>query len=168
MNKYIIGLIAMVGILAIFTLNLQPVNAYTGTAPATATVVDTISVTLTYDSGSSIAFGSLNSGTTNNPASNHLIITINPVTNVATDINQSASNFDDGIDTIAVNNLSVSSDSTLGNAVPMTASYPSPTLTNWTNVPNGESRNAYYWLTIPTAQPAGTYSTTISISVTKH
>ncbi len=170
MNKYIIGLMAMVGIIAIFALNLQPVSAYTGTAPATATVVDTISVTLSYnDSGSGITFGSLNSGSTNNPATNYLIIQVDAITNVATDINQSASDFTHSTDTIAVSNLNVSSDSTLGNAVAMATSYPSTTpFTDWTNIASGATKNAYYWLTIPNSQPAGTYQSAINIKVTKH
>jgi hypothetical protein len=168
--KYIFGLIALFGILAIFALNPQPVNAYTGITTATATVVDTISVTLSYnDSGTAITFGSLNSGTTNNPATNYLIIHMDAVTNVATDINQSASDFNHSTDIIAVSNLGVSYDSTLGDAVPMTTSYPSTTpFSDWTNIASGTSKSAHYWLTIPNAQPAGDYQSTINIKVTKH
>ena len=168
MNKYIIGLIALVGILTVFSSNLQLVNAAdTQAATATADVVDTISVTL---SGATISFGSLNSGTSNN-AGGPLTITIDAITNVATDINQSATgDLSDGVHTnITVDNLTYYSANTVGSAVNMSTSYASPTLAAWENIPvGGGSKSAYYWLNIPAAQPAGTYTTTISIKATKH
>jgi hypothetical protein len=175
MNKYIISLIALVGILAIFALNLSPVSAWSSTTQASATVVDTISVTLSYDSGTSLTFGNLNSGTTDNPATNHLIISIDPATNVATDINQSATgDFSGTSGSFALNNLkynATNDGSTSAEA--MAISYQNPTpFAAWTDIgiPSGSAitRNTYYWLSIPEAQPAGDYSTTINIQVTKH
>jgi spore coat protein U-like protein len=173
MNKYIIGLIALVGILAIFTLNLQPVSAWSGSTTATATVNGAIDVTLTYSSGSGIDFGNLNAGTSNNSATNHLTITINPVTNVATDISQNASGaFSDGNGhTFPVGNLWYEESGTeLATSPSMTTSYNTPFI-DWSNIaPTGstQTRDTYYWLSIPANQVAGTYSTTINIQVSQH
>ncbi len=173
MNKYIIGLIAMVGIIAIFAINLQPVSAWSGSTTATATVNGAISVTLSYSSGSGIDFGNLNEGTSNNSATNHLTINIDPVTNVATDISQKATgDFSDGLShTFAVENLWYEeSDTELATSPSMTTSYNTP-FSDWSNIaPTGSTitRDAYYWLSIPANQVAGTYSTTINIQVTQH
>ncbi len=171
MNKYIIGLIAMVGIIAIFASNLQAVNASSsGTATAKVTVSKTIDISV---SGGPIDFGSLSQGTTKSPATNNigspLNITIEADTNVQTDINQSATgDFIAGSNTLGIGNLTYFSSNSVGSAIEMTTSYTDSVLSGWQNISPGDSVNAYYWLTIPNSQPAGSYQTTINIQAIEH
>lgn len=178
MKRYINGLIAIMGILAVSVLLLQPGNAVTNNttaAQASATVRETISVTLSLsDAGGGVTFGNLDAGTNNNSASNNLNISIDVGTNVATNISQNATAFS-GPDSLAIGNLRYSNASGspgLTNSTAMTTSFPASPFTNWVNIakPTGSStyRDVFYWLTIPSAQTAGTYTTNIYVNVTAY
>ena len=177
MDKYKSGLLVLIGILAVSILFLQPGNAVsnnTTLAQVSATVSETISVTLSFTSGSGITFGSLNAGTNNNSATNNLNISIDIGTNVGTNISQNGTAFT-GPQSLALNNLQYSNASGaagLANSTAMTTSFSAPPFTNWVNIskPSGVNtfRDTYYWLTIPSAQTAGSYTTNIYINVTAY
>ncbi len=166
----IMSLIALIGALGILSMSLQPVTAAsTGTATAQVTVSETIDISVSYSGGSAITFGSLNSGTSNNPATNYLNIAIQSDTNVQTDINQSASgDFSGGGHTLGLSNLTYFSSNNQASAIPMTTSYTDSVLSAWQNISPGGSVTANYWLTIPNAQYPTTYSTTINIRAVRH
>lgn len=180
MKKFIIGLIALIGILIIFTMPIEPGNAATSnttTAGVTATVSETISVTLSFNlSGTGITFTNLIAGTNNQSADNNLNISIDYGTNVNTNISQRGTDFS-GPDTLTIGNLRYSNASGnpgLTNSTTMTTSFPSPPpYANWINIskPTGsvsQYRDTYYWLTIPTGLTAGSYTTNIYINVSKY
>ncbi len=172
LNACIIGLIT-IGILAFLATNLQTVNAAsTGTATASVTVLDTIDIVSSYnDSGSAITFGSLAAGTSNNEATNHLIISIQPDTNVKTTMNQRGNaTFTGSSGSFNIDNLTYYNTDSSPSPVNMTTS--DATLSDWTNIPvptgSAITKNAYYWLNIPNAQSGGGYQTTIYINVVKY
>lgn len=166
-------LILLAGMLAMFALLLQPGNAVTNNttgATATAIVSETISVTLS----GTLDFGSLNAGTNNNSLVTPLNISIDTITNVATNISQNGTTFSDGGNTFAINNLRYSNASAapgLANSTTMAATFPLPPFTNWVNITKPSSntyRDTYYWLSIPNGQVAGTYQASIYVNVTKY
>ncbi len=163
--KTTICLIAMIGTLAIFAMTFPTVKAAspqnTTTTGASVTVAETIDISV---SGGPIDFGSLNSGTSNNSAINHLTISINSDTNKGTYIYQYASDLSDGSGhSITIDNLRYYNDSTLTSSQIMPSSKTSPTIVPWQNVAAGNSVGAYYWLSVPDATTAATYTTTINI-----
>lgn len=183
MNKYINKLSIIVGIIAVLALFFHPGIAATNNTTATTasvTVSDSISVTLSFSSGSYIDFGSLNSGTNNN-TNNYLNITIDTTTNVATNLTQNGTAFSCtgggcsvGVDNIPVSNLRYSNASGnpgLVNSTVMTTSFPAPPYANWTNIAKPASNTilqSYYWLSIPSTQAGGNYQSSIYINVSKY
>lgn len=184
MRKIITGLIALAGIILIISmLFLQPVMAVTNNttaATASVTVSDSISVTLSFSSGSGIEFGSLNAGTNNN-SGNYLNITIDTTTNVATNFTQNGTTFactsggcSVGVDTILIGNLRYSNASGnpgLVNSTVMTTSFPAPPYAEWRNIAKPSTNtvlNSYYWLSIPSNQAGGSYQSSIYINVSKY
>jgi hypothetical protein len=164
-------------ILLFLALSLQPGNAVTNntTAVTASAVIDpTISVTLSYSSGLNIAFGGLNSGTNNTPATNSLNISIDPITNVNTNISQNGTNFVSVGYQFLISNLRYSNSSGiigLANSTTMSATFPLPPFSDWSNITKGDPasryHNSYYWLSIPDGQEPATYSANIYINVTQ-
>jgi len=175
MNKNILLIVCTI---LVFGMFIQSGTAYnnSSTSTATAWVLETIDVTLSYDTGEGINFPDLTPGTFNNSANSTLNITITPFTNVRTNITQAATDdFVAGTDTLDIGNLLYTNQSisehTWDNNVTMTTANGAPPFPNWINIskPNGvpQSRNVSYYLTIPEDQPAGTYTTNININVTR-
>lgn len=167
----------LAGFLAVLILFLQAGDAVTNntsSTSATASISETISVTL---SGGPINFANLMPGSDNNSADSSLNITIDQVTNVATNITQKGNaTFEcsacDPVDNFSISNLRYSDNSTLTNAVNMTDTDSAPPFSNWTNIPkptnSSQDREAHYWLSIPSGQTAGSYQTDIYVNVSKY
>jgi len=175
-NMYASKAVIMI-IFFILIWSFQPGNAVTNNTTevtASATIDPTISITLSYSSDSNIIFGSLNSGTNNNPASNYLNISIDPITNVNTNISQNGTDFDSGLYSFSITNLRYSNSSSgggLANSTTMSTTFPLPQFSDWTNITKGSEatryHNSYYWLSIPDGQEPDTYSANIYINVTQ-
>jgi len=131
-----------------------------------ATVNSYITATFNYNS---VSFGSLNAGTSDNPAPNQA----NGVYNVTIDTNKnftltaSGTDFDDGAGhTFSISNLKLDSDTSagslaVGNAVALSTS--SQTID--TNILYTTTTHYHgYWLTIPSGQYASTYSSTVTLT----
>jgi hypothetical protein len=156
---------------------LQPGNAVTNNTTAvsaSATINPTISVTLSYVGGSDIHFGSLNSGTNNNSATSHLNISIDPITNVNTNISQNgtAAFTSAELYSFPISNLRYSNSSGgLANSATMSTTFPLPPFSDWSNITKSSEatryHESYYWLSIPDGQEVATYSANIYINVTQ-
>lgn len=177
MNRDFLLLVCTILVFGMFMQSAAGPNATNTTA--TAYVFETISVTLSFpEDPAGINFPDLSPGTYNNSANTTLNISIDFGTNVRTNISQKAGgNFISGpdilpIDNLIYNNLSIY-EHTVDYNVTMLTSYPaSPPFSNWINIskPTGgvsQYRNSSYYLTIPDNQSAGTYTTNISINVTR-
>lgn len=176
MNKNILLIVCTI---LVFGMFIQSGTAFNqSSSQAKAYVLETIDVTLSYPEGSGIDFPDLVPGTQNNSANSTLNISIEPTTNVRTNISQKASaDFASGSDILTLNNLIYNNASifehTLDNNVTMTTGYAAPPFSNWMNIskPTGgvaQYRNSSYYLTIPEDQPSGTYTTNININVTRY
>ncbi|MEW6295192.1 MAG: S8 family serine peptidase [Candidatus Diapherotrites archaeon] len=123
-----------------------------------------VSITLI---GFPVDFGSLNPGTNDNNAlgnsSNQYLVQIDATTNVNVDLYQKGTDFNYGVETITVNNMSWNSTNNPLTATNMTTSY---NLIQ-SNIAPDTNVNLYYWLDIPVGKIAGAYSSTISIKAVK-
>lgn len=171
--------VSIVSLIICFFLvwSLQPGNAVTNNTTAvsaSATINPTISVTLSYSSGSNIEFGNLNSGTNNNSATSYLNISIDPITNVNTNISQNGTATFTSVElySFPISNLRYSNISAgLTNSATMSTSFPIPPFSDWSNITKGNPatryHESYYWLSIPDGQEAVAYSANIYINVTQ-
>ncbi|GBE17600.1 hypothetical protein BMS3Abin16_00184 [archaeon BMS3Abin16] len=168
--KYI-STISVLAVLFVLFASVQPVVSVDDTQATTAsvTVNEYISVTL---AGVPIAFGSLNPGVTDSAAtSNPTTITVDSVTNVATNISLNGSIFT-GPTTFGVGNLSFANDTTSTQTDMTTVFSSGLPYSNWVNIPApgggaSETRNAYFWIDIPSGQTAGGYSSDVFVRVEK-
>ncbi len=124
-----------------------------------------------------IQFGNADPGTVNKSAQSGngypMIVTIEPTTTVNTNLTlKGLSNFSSGSYYFNIGNLTYSNSSTTGNGIPMTSSYPEPPFDNWLNIPEPSgteiNRSIYFWISVPTNQKPGTYTTTVYIKVYKN
>jgi hypothetical protein len=174
MDTYKIGaILGMTVVLAALFTSVQPVLSQTNETATTAsvTVNKYISVTL---SNVPIQFGSVDAGSTNNPATvgngYPMTIQIDSVTNVNTNISVNGSDFS-GPGTFGVGNLSFSNSSSVSTATNMQSVFSSgPPYSNWVNIvaPAGgaaKTADAYFWVSIPSGQIAGSYSSTVYVRV---
>jgi hypothetical protein len=161
-------------VLILFLQTGDAVTNNTSTSLATASIAETISVTLS----GTINFANLMPGSENNTASSNLTIQIDDITNVATNITQKGNTtFEctacNPVDNFTIDNLRYADNFTLPNAVNMTATYSAPPFANWTNIPKPSVgvpaiKEVDYWLSVPIGQSAGSYATDIYINVTKY
>ena len=124
-----------------------------------------------------ILFGNADPGTVNQSAQSGngypMIVTIEPTTTVNTNLTvKGLDNFSSGSNYFNIGNLTYSNSSTTGNGIPMTSSYPEPPFDNWLNIPEPSgteiNRSIYFWISVPTDQKPGTYTTTVYIKVYKN
>jgi len=130
-----------------------------------ATVQGYLTATFNYNT---VSFGELTAGTTDSPAPNQA----DGVYNVTIDANGEfeveayGSDFSDGVHTLAINNLKMDTDTdpanlNVNNAVALSTSVQ----TIDTNIPYTTTTHYHgFWLSIPSNQPAGTYTTTVTIT----
>ncbi len=113
--------------------------------------------------GGNIDFGSLNPGTTNNPAANNgnFYVRVESTTNVNVDIYDKGQDFISGSNNITIDNMK--SSLTAGGAKTSLSTLYSQLYSNqgFGDYP------IYYWLTIPNGKSSGTYSSTINIKANK-
>ena len=113
-----------------------------------------------------IAFGSNDPGTPDNPAGGAVTITIESVTNVATDTFLKGADWKSPT-TLAISNVKYSVHNIVnGSAVNMTTAYAAANAGFFENVdcPCGGSaveKSVFFYLSIPAGQEAGTYTATI-------
>jgi hypothetical protein len=153
-------------LLAIFpiALFLLAMPVFATDISVSASVAKYISVTFSYNA---VNFGSLNAGTTNNPAPNQDqgVYYVDIDTNYAYDVNAYGTDFSDGAGhSFAISNLKLDTSSTVSglsidNAKALSStsqlidSYAYTVTTNYHG----------YWLSIPAGQYASSYSSTVTI-----
>lgn len=174
MKKFVIVIAAMLAVSVFFLQSGTAGTENVTTASATATIKETISVTLSYEpADTGIKFTNLDPGAVNQSADDHLNVSIDYGTNVKTNITQKGdATFLNGPDSFTIDNLRYSN-LTLANSTKMSSSDALPVFVDWENIPkptggDNQYRDTYYWLSVPAAQTAGTYTTNIYINVSKY
>lgn len=173
MKNIVIVLAAVFAVSAFMLQAGTAVTNNTSTASASASVRETISVTLSYlPSGTGIEFGNLDPGAVNASATNNLNISIDYGTNVATNITQKGDPTFTGPDSFTIDNLRYANITGVENSTTMTSADGLPVFADWANIPKptagGTQKDTFYWLSIPAGQTAGTYTTNIYINVSKY
>jgi len=130
--------------------------------PASVTVTETISFTVTDPGTNGINFGSPNQGTTDNPeaaqnGAGAVTLAVGSETNVDCNVQIKASgDFSDGAHTIALSNAHWDTDNVVTGYTAMTTTY----ATIGTSTTGAAySQDVWHWLSIPSGQVAGTYTT---------
>lgn len=123
--------------------------------------VEFISITLI---GYPLDFGSLDYGTTNNPAIgnplNQYKIRVDSETTVNVDLYQKGNDFNNNGNLISSDNVLYNNNNTVEGAIQLNNTYGTAFLSN---ISPGTENNVYYWITIPDKQGAGNYNSTIYI-----
>ena len=138
---------------------------------ATVTVNEYINATLTDNGTSGINFGSLDSGTSNNPADGQpatgaVTMTIGAETNVAVKTGVKGVDFSDGAShTIAIGQASWNTTNTPGTATAMTTSYAQVGSDSTPGVQ--QIQQIYHWLSIPNGQYPAAYTSTFTYKANK-
>ncbi len=156
-----------------------PAMAVSDTVPASVTVSEYISFTVTdYDSdtvggpgGDGLTFGSLDPGTEDNPEGAQTLATptaavnvrVAAETNVDCNIEVKGTDFT-GAGTIAINNAKWDLDSVVTGATAMSTMYAN-IMTSTAGVL--EEEDVWHWLSIPSGQAAGSYSSTFTYQAIK-
>ena len=148
--------------LAIFVMSSNVVG---DNVNVTANVAGYITVTFNYDA---VSFGSVSAGSTGNAAPGNS----NGAYNVTVDANDEykveayGTDFSDGTHTFSISNLKMDTDSdytnlALANAVALSTS----SQIIETNIPYTVTTHYHgFWLDVPSGQPAGSYSSTVTIT----
>ena len=156
-------LISLALVLMLVAITATPVMAAEDNVPASVTVNEYISFTVTDAGAAGINFGSLNQGTTDNPeadqgAAGAVTLTVGAETNVNCNIQTKGSgDFSDGTHTIALNNAKWDKDSDVAGATTMATSYAT---IDTSTAGTAKSVDVWHWLSIPSDQYAATYTTT--------
>ena len=122
--------------------------------------------------GYPLDFGNLNYGTANSPApgnsGDQYKVKVEPLTNVNVDIYKKGNDFINGGSSIVVSNVIYDDDNDISvsdNEAILTNNYPVSAF--FSNVPPNTEKNLYYWISVPSNQEAGTYTSTIFIKAVK-
>jgi hypothetical protein len=141
-----------------------PAMATEVSKPASVTVTEVISFTVTDAGTAGINFGSLAQGTTNGPEVNQtdsvgaVTLVVAAETNVNCNVQIKASgDFSDSTHTIALSNAKWDTDNGVDGATAMSTTYAT---IGTSTAGTAYSQDVWHWLTIPGAQVAGTYTTT--------
>jgi len=151
-------------------LMAAPLMAVSGTVPASVTVSEYISFTVTDNGAAGLQFGSLDPGTTDVPeaaqnGTGAVTLTVAAETNVNCDIEVKATDFT-GAGTIAITNAKYGITSTLAAATAFAAANTYYTLDTSTALA-AKTVNVWHWLSIPSVQEAGSYSSTFTYQAIK-
>ena len=170
--KKIIGVFILVFTAALFLTAFNPQETFAAStneteATASVTVNQYIDVTL-YNT--TIEFGSLDPGATDTANSNNpLMVSVETTTNTQTNLTIKGTDFTDGgSNVIGIGNMTYYNESSVGDSISVQTTYPSPPpFENWINIPDPttaqENRTIYFWINIPSSQPAASYSSTVTI-----
>jgi len=156
--------VSLVTALALVAVMVVPVVAAEDSKPATVTVNEYISFTVTDPGDAGIDFGSLDHGTSDNPeaaqnGSGAVTLAVAAETNVDCNVQIKASgDFSDGAThTIALSNAKWDKDNAVAGATTMTVTYAN---VGTSTAGTAYSQDVWHWLTIPSGQYAGDYTTT--------
>jgi hypothetical protein len=158
--KIIISGLVISLMLAIVTA-VPSLAAEESSVPAGVTVGTIINFTIEDRGDSGLRFGSLNPGSDNNPESDQnssigaVRLSLGADTSVDCDINIKADDFTSGSNILPISNVKWNTDNYIDGATVMTGSY-----AHITTLSPGEGQDVWYWLSIPTKQKDGIYSTT--------
>lgn len=132
---------------------------------ASVTVSEYINFTVTDPSPEGLQFGPLNPGDDDQPEANTpaVTLTVGSETNVNCNIQVKGTDFT-GAGTIAINNAKWDTDSVVTGATAMSTTY--ATITTSTAGALTE-QDVWHWLTIPSAQVAGAYTSTFTYQAIK-
>lgn len=161
MKKTFVSLVIALALVAVVAV---PVLAAEDSKTASVTVNEYISFTVTDAGAAGINFGSLNQGTTDTPEADQgvagaVTLAVGSETNVDCNVRINASgDFGDGAThTIALSNAKWDTDNAVAGATTMTATY---TNVGTSTAGTAYSQDVWHWLTIPSGQYAGDYTTT--------
>lgn len=160
MNKISISLVLA---LVLVSVMVAPALAAEESKPASVTVNEYISFTITDPGDTGLNFGSLDPGSSDNPevaqnGGGAVTLIIGAETNVNCNIQTRGSgDFTDGSHTIALSNAKWDTDNDATGATVMTTTY---TTIDTSAAGAGKSVDAWHWLSIPSGQYAATYTTT--------
>ena len=154
----------LVTALAVPAMAVEPEETEVG---ASVTVSEYISFTVTDPDPTGLQFGSPDPGDVDNPeaaqteTTGAVTLTVEDETNVACNINVKATDFTYSTYTIAITNAKYGTTNVLGNATAFVAAdtyylLGTSTITTETTV------NVWHWLSIPSIQAAGTYTSTFT------
>jgi len=165
-TRLIAGLI--VALMLVVTMAVPAMAAVEVGKGATVTVNEYISFTVTDPGDSGLNWGDLDPGETDQPevaqiSSGAVTLTVAAETNVGCDIEVKGTDFT-GAGTIDISNAKWDTDSDVSGATAMTTDY--VTITTSTALALTE-QDVWHWLSIPSAQEAGSYSSTFYYQAVK-
>ena len=168
MKKVFVSLMLALMLVAVMA---APVMAAEESKPASVTVTETISFTVTDPGVAGINFGSLNQGTADNPeaaqnGAGAVTLAVGSETNVDCNVQIKASGdfSDDATHTIALSNAKWDKDNAVAGATTMTVTYAN---VGTSTAGTAYSQDVWHWLTIPSGQYAGDYTTTFYYQAVK-
>ena len=164
-------LISLTVALMLVMLMAAPAMAVEQTKTASVTVNSYISFTVTDNGAAGVNFGSLDPGATDQPESAQsaiegaLQLTVGSETNQDVTISLKGTDFSDGINTMLVSNVKYDDDNSPnegGSDTGKTEGAMSTTYASWygVNAGSGDTTECYHWISIPSAQDPGTYTST--------
>ena len=159
MQKVLISLALVLMLVAAMAV---PAMAAEETLPASVTVTEYVSVTVTDNGTSGLAFGSLNPGAVKQPEAEAPAVTITTAAenNKDVDVFLKGTNFSDGgSNSFAISNAFYHDSDASGSATAMSATYDGSA---WKTLGAGATLNIYHWLSVPDTQAAATYSSTFT------
>lgn len=138
---------------------------------ADVTVNEYISCTITDNGAGGLDFGSLDPGDTDEPeaaqdGAGAVTVVVAGETNVNCDINVKATDFTYSTYTIAITNAKYGITSAVGSATAFAAANTYYTLDSSTAL-TAKTVDVWHWLSIPSVQAAGSYSSTFTYQVVK-
>ena len=163
-------LVSLTLALTLVAFAAAPALAIDSSKPASVTVTEFISFTVTDVSSDGVQFGSLAPNTPDNPADGQdavngaVTLAVAAETNVDCDINLKGADFSDGSHTIAIGNASWHTSDVAGSATAMTTSY-APVDTSSAGV--AKDVDVWHWLAVPSGQYANTYNTDFDYQAVK-
>jgi len=151
-------------------LALPAMAANPSAITASVAVNEYISCTITDNGAGGLDFGSLDPGTTDEPEADQdgegaVTVVVAAETNVDCDINVKATDFT-GAGTIAITNAKYGTTNVLASATAFAAADTYYTLDTST-AGGAKTVEVYHWLSIPSGQAAGSYSSTFTYQVVK-
>ena len=167
MKKRAISILAIAALL-VASVSIPCIAAEDATLPASVTVSEYISITITDNGTAGINFGTLDPGTYDNPeiesnsVNASLRITVDAESNINVDLQISGTDFGG---TFTVDNAKYS---TTIDGTKEAMSTVDTTIVGADDMAPGEYVNIWHWLDVPASLPAGTYGSTFSYKAIKH
>jgi len=172
--KKFLGAFSVMGAIVGMFLVLASMPAVIGAAEEETSTTSTVTVNefvdITLGGVLPIAFSSVDPGSSDNAAGGAVTVTIESTTNIITDTYLKGDDWTTPA-ALAISNVEYDSDADISGAVAMANAYPGTPLFDAVACPCGASaavNSAYFWLSVPAGQQAGTYTgTTIYFKTVK-